>query len=225
MHCRDKAIYQKITWPERRFFLFLTPKPIIVQDSSPYDEHALLLRCAAGDENAFSALFLHWYQLLAGYLFRITESKDLTEDLVQEIFLKIWMARECLSEVRHFKPYLLAVCRNHAYDVMKKALKEQGLRRAWETEACSMEEQPENVDREKSALIDAAIDSLPPRRKEVYLLSRHQRLTYRQIAERLGISRESVKTHIELATNGISKFIKDHLVEGLALALLFLKKF
>lgn len=182
-----------------------------MQNSSPYDEHVLLQRCAAGDENAFSALFLHWYQLLAGYLFRITESKELTEDLVQEVFLKIWMARENLADVRHFKSYLLTVCRNHAFDVMKKQLKEQGLRRAWERETFSSGEEGEIADLEKSALIDAAIDSLPPRRKEVYLLSRHQRLTYHQIADRLDISRESVKTHIELATSSISRFIKDRI--------------
>ncbi|HWB90360.1 MAG TPA: sigma-70 family RNA polymerase sigma factor [Puia sp.] len=193
-------------------------------DSTRYDESALLLQCAGGDENAFKALFLQWYQLLAGYLFRITESKELTEDLVQEVFLKVWMARESLSGVRHFKSYLLAVSRNHAFDVMKKRLKEQMLRRAWERDTSIGAEADEDTNMYRAALIEAAIDSLPPRRKEVYLLSRHERLTYHEIADRLGISRESVKTHIELATSGISRFIKDHLLESLALIDIFLKK-
>jgi RNA polymerase sigma factor (sigma-70 family) len=183
-----------------------------VPDSTRYDESALLLQCAGGDENAFKALFLQWYQLLAGYLFRITESKELTEDLVQEVFLKVWMA------------YLLAVSRNHAFDVMKKRLKEQMLRRAWERDTSIGAEADEDTNMYRAALIEAAIDSLPPRRKEVYLLSRHERLTYHEIADRLGISRESVKTHIELATSGISRFIKDHLLESLALIEIFLKK-
>jgi RNA polymerase sigma-70 factor (ECF subfamily) len=193
-----------------------------VQNSSTYDEQALLLLCARGDENAFKALFSHWYQLLAGYLFRLTESRELTEDLVQETFVKIWVARENLAEVRHFKSYLLVVSRNHAYDVMKRRLKEQTLHRAWERETFHGDHEEQDMYRD--ALVDAAIDSLPPRRKEVYLLSRHQRLTYHEIADRLGISRESVKTHIELATNSISKFIKDHLLESLTLIAIFIKK-
>jgi len=194
-----------------------------VQDSIPYDEKALLLLCAGGDENAFKALFLQWYQLLAGYLFRITESKELTEDVVQETFLKVWMARESLSGVHHFKSYLLTVSRNHAFDVMKRRLKEQTLHRAWQRET-TVAADGEDTDMYRASLIDAAIDSLPPRRKEVYLLSRHERLTYHEIADRLGISRESVKTHLQLATSGISSFIKDHLLESFALIEIFLKK-
>ena len=63
------------------------------------------------------------------------------------------------------------------------------------------------------SLIDQAIDSLPPRRKEVYLLSRHERIAYKEIANRLGISIESVKTHLKLANNAISFFIRSNLPE------------
>ena len=166
---------------------------------------------------------MQWHQLLAGYLFRITESRELTEDLVQEVFLKIWVARESLAEVRHFRPYLLAMSRNHAYDALKKQLKEQTLQRIWMRETAEDSRESEDPEICKAALIDAAIDSLPPRRKEVYLLSRHERLTYQEIATRLGISRESVKTHIELAISGISRFIREHLWESLAFFIIFLK--
>jgi RNA polymerase sigma-70 factor (ECF subfamily) len=194
-----------------------------VHDPSPYDENALLLQCAGGDQSAFRTLFMQWHQLLAGYLFRITESRELTEDLVQEVFLKIWVARESLAEVRHFRLYLLAMSRNHAYDALKKQLKEQTLQRIWMRETAEDPRESEDPEICKAALIDAAIDSLPPRRKEVYLLSRHERLTYQEIATRLGISRESVKTHIELATSGISRFIREHLWESLAFFIIFLK--
>jgi len=177
------------------------------------------LQVADGDESAFRQLFLHWNQLLAGYIFRITESRELTEEIVQDAFLKIWMVRETLTGINNFKYFLLVVARNQAFDALKKQLKEQERKRLWEKES-KPELYIEENDAETSglSLIEQAIDSLPPRRREVYLLSRHERLTYKEVAERLGISRESVKTHLKLATDSITGFIRSHLSEIVVLA-------
>ena len=185
----------------------------------PYNENELLLLVAEGDESAFRQLFLHWNQLLAGYVFRITESKVLTEEIVQDAFMKIWLVRETLAEIDNFKHFLLVVARNQAFDVLKKQLKEQERQRAWEKEN-KQELYMEDNEAETSglSLIEQAIDSLPPRRKEVYLLSRHERLTYKEVATRLGISRESVKTHLKLASDSIASFIRSHLSEIAVLA-------
>jgi RNA polymerase sigma factor (sigma-70 family) len=76
----------------------------------------------------------------------------------------------------------------------------------------------------RSSIIEQAIDQLPPRRKEVYLLSRHERLTYKEIADKLMISTESVKTHLKLATNSITMFIRTHVYEITILVISVLKK-
>ena len=195
-------------------------------DPQPYNEKELLLQVARGDESAFRQLFLQWNQLLAGYVFRITESRELTEEIVQDVFMKIWMVRETLTGINNFKHFLLVVARNQAFDALKKQLKEQERKRVWEKE-----NKPElyiaNSDTDTSgfSLIDQAIDSLPPRRKEVYLLSRHERLTYKEVADRLGISRESVKTHLKLAADSIAGFIRSHLSEITVLAASLIKFF
>ena len=192
-----------------------------------YNEKELLLKVAENNETAFSQLFLHWHQLLAGYVFRITESRELTEEIVQDVFMKIWMIRETMAGINDFKHFLLVVSRNQAFDVLKNELREKEFKRTWEKE-----NKPglfvENNDPEiasRSSLIDQAIDSLPPRRKNVYLLSRHERLTYKEIASRLGISRESVKTHLKLASDSISAFIRSKLVPIAILATKLLKIF
>lgn len=201
---------------------------MLLSTSSTYNEKELLLKVAEGDEAAFRQLFLHWHQLLAGYILRITESRELTEEIVQDVFMNIWMVRETMPEINNFKHFLLVVSRNQAFDVLKKQLKEQELKRAWEKEN---KPQPwlasTNNDAETSrlSLIEQAIDNLPPRRKEVYLLSRHERLTYQEVADRLGISRESVKTHLKLATRSISTFIRSHLPEFIVFAASLFKIF
>lgn len=192
---------------------------------SQYNEKALLIKVAGGDQYAFRELYLYWHQVLAGYIYRITESKSLTEEIVQDAFLKIWMARETLAEIDNFKYFLLVVSRNQAFDVLKKQLKEQEKRQAWEkaNSARPYNEQTEN-EPFPSSVIDAAIDHLPPRRKEVWLLSRHERLTYKEIAGRLGISRESVKTHLKLASDAITQFIRAHLPSLIVIYGMVLKK-
>ena len=193
-------------------------------DQLPYVEKDILLQVSQGDELAFRHLFLHWHQLLAGYVFRITESKILTEEIVQDVFLKIWMTRETLGEVENFKHYLIVVSRNQSFDVLKKQMKETLQKRDWEKEnilKVAVETDQSNF----SSLIDDAIDNLPPRRKEVYLLSRHERLTYKEIADRLSISKESVKTHLKLATSSISTFIRSHMPDFTIFAAILFKIF
>ena len=187
---------------------------MLLNSSPTYTDKELLLQVAEGDETAFGNLYLQWHQLLAGYVFRITESRELTEEIVQDVFMNIWRVRETLAEINNFKHFLLVVSRNKAFDVLKKQLKEQKLKHIWEKE--NMSALPIAVDAAEVArdsLIDQAIDSLPPRRKEVYLLSRHERIAYKEIANRLGISKESVKTHLKLANNAISFFIRSNLPE------------
>lgn len=196
-----------------------------MQHSSPYNEKELLSLVAEGDENAFRQLFRHWNQVLAGYILRITESRELTEEIVQDAFMKIWMVRETLAEIDNFKQFLLVVSRNQAFDALRKQLRERDRKRLWEEENKSA---LYIVDNELLitglSLIDRAVDQLPPRRKEVYLLSRHARLSYHEIAAQLGISRESVKTHLKLASQSITSYIRAHQAE-IGILLVGLSKF
>ena len=94
----------------------------------------------------------------------------------------------------------------------------------WENIGISIAENEEHKAL-RDSLIDEAIDSLPERRKEVYLLSRHERLSYQQIADQLGISKDSVRTHLQLASKDITKFIRERLVQWIVLFELFFKNF
>lgn len=188
--------------------------------SLPYDEKDLLARVAAGDEAAFSRLFRQWNQLLAGYVYRITESTELTEEIVQDVFMKIWMVRESMTGVQNFKHFLLVVSRNRAFDAMRRQLRERRRAAAMGRMRVVQEEQSERDDFCLS-LIEQAIESLSPRRKEVFMLSRGERLSYQEIGVRLGISKESVKTHLKLASVSINGFVRSRLPAlGMAVGLI-----
>lgn len=182
----------------------------ITYSISNTEEGSLLQQVSLGDETAFTQLFHQWQPFLSTHIYRITESKALTEEIVQDVFLKIWQTRETLSEVRNFRNFLLVVSKNHALNVLQKLSREFQNRQEWLRD----NEGTEEVHDHKQAfysLLDDAIDKLTERQREVYLLHRHQHLTYQQIADRLGIGKESVKTHIELAVKHITRHVRDRL--------------
>jgi len=199
---------------------------LVLSAPAPYNEKRLLAAIAGGDQAAFRELFRRWHQLLAGYVLKITESRELTEEIVQDVFMKIWTMREPMTEINNFKHFLLVVSRNKAFDHMREQLKEASHRRAWEKEnAPPLHHTDNELEIFRLSLIEQAIANLPPRRKDIFLLSRGERLTYQVIASRLDISRESVKTHLRLASLAISGFVRSKLGEVAFLALLFSKIF
>jgi RNA polymerase sigma-70 factor (family 1) len=178
-----------------------------VENLSTRDEKMLLSRIASGDERAFKQLFEQWHPLLATHIYRVTQSQTLTEEIVQDVFLKIWNTRETLGDIHNFWTYLLVISRNHALNALQKKAREF---KHWEQWVKDHAAETESTDPNTTfyTLIDEAIDRLSPRQKEIYLLHRHQRMTYQQIAAHLNIGRETVKTHLEAATRAISKHVK-----------------
>lgn len=162
-------------------------------------------------------LFRQWQPFLSTHIYRITESRELTEEIVQDVFLKIWQTRETLSDIQNFKGYLLVVSKNHAINALQKLAREFRNLEKWVKENKETGEEPD-LKQSFYSLLDEAVDQLSERQREVYLLHRHQRMTYQEIADHLGIGRESVKTHIELAV----KHIKVYVQGKVAVAIIFL---
>lgn len=176
----------------------------------PYNEQLLLQQTAAGNEAAFTALFYTWQPRLGAFLYKLTESKELTEEILHDIFMKIWMSREALAEVTNFKSYLFVIARNHTLNELDKL--ETRLRHERKFGEQVAENETNNAFGPQSekyyySLIDEAVSQLPERQREVWVLNRIERLTYKQIAAKLGVSPETVKSHLKLATASVTAYI------------------
>ncbi|RAK02290.1 RNA polymerase sigma-70 factor (ECF subfamily) [Larkinella arboricola] len=175
-----------------------------------HQEHEVLRRIAQGDEKAFAALFDHYHQRLGIHIYRITKSTELAEEIVHDVFLKIWLNRELLGEIENFQAYLFVLSKNAALNGLKKLANEQA--RITELDADQLQIAETTEDDYRYLLIDEAIDRLPFQQRQVYLLSRHERLSYAEIAERMSLSRETVKKYLQLSTESISSYIRKRLV-------------
>ena len=190
-------------------------------------EKKLLLQVAGGDEHAFSELFHIYHQHLGAHIYRITDSVELAEEVVQDTFLKIWMNRETLSSVKNFKAYVFVVSKNHALNCLRRLAKERIAQKSIEDNAAALEI-PDLVDNnEYYNLLDEAIDHLPAQQQKVYLLSRHDRLKYEEIAHKMGLSRETVKKYLQVATLSITTFLQanSNVMPLIFISILFFKLF
>jgi RNA polymerase sigma-70 factor (family 1) len=188
------------------------------------DERDLLMQVASGNEHAFRQLFMLHHQQLGVHMLRITNSIELAEEVVQDVFVKIWFTRESLVRVDNFKAYLFVISKNHALNCLKKLAKERTLIKELEDNAAeSLTPEMTGTDLYYN-LLDEAIDQLPPQQQKVYLLSRHGRLKYTEIAEQLELSRETVKKYLQIATLSITEYVHDHL-EVIAFLPIVLKTF
>lgn len=180
-----------------------------------YNEAELLKLVAGGNERAFSEVVDHYAPVVYAQLLIYLKDIQRAEEVSQDIFMAIWRNREKLPAMENFPGYLYVSTRNKILTVVKERV-------------LATEEPPE--DRLQSLLADPAsvmefkelmdgirrgIDRLPARRKEVFMLSRQENLTYEEIAARLGLSKNTVKEHISEAL----AFLRDYLNRGMDVVL------
>ena len=175
---------------------------------SDLSENNELIKVSKGDEIAYNRLFYRYHQQLGTHIFRITNSMDLAEEIVQDVFLKIWINREALSGVHNFKAYLFVISKNHTLNCLRKLSRQRHhLNICEEKYMMSLTADSEDSN-SYHTILDQAIDRLPPQQQRVYLLSRHQRLRYAEVANRMNISHESVKKYLSIANTSIIAFLK-----------------
>ena len=193
---------------------------------APMDDKALLLKVSEGDENAFRHLFKIYYNQLGGVIMHITESEQLTQEIVQDVFLKIWIKRSALAEIDHFKAYLFVVARNHTFNCLKQIAREKCRNEKWVDTV--LRQASNNVDEtfltDAGNLIDEATALLPPRQRKVYILSRREGMKHAEIARKLDISLETVKKHMVLALGFLKNYLRTHIGLFILLIVNFLMK-
>ncbi|MEO5889333.1 MAG: RNA polymerase sigma-70 factor [Ferruginibacter sp.] len=173
----------------------------------------LLVKVAAGDEAAFAQLFKMHASQLGGFILRITESEQLTQEIVQDVFLKIWVKRASLADLHCFKAYLLVIAKNHAFNCLKQIAREKSRKKEWVNimlhNAVNNADEPETID--NAHVIDEAVELLPPQQKKVYTLSRQNGMKQEEIARELNVSLETVKKHMVLALRFLKNYVRTHI--------------
>ena len=153
---------------------------------------------SAGDELAYEGLFKSHYPELSLYAMRFVQDMENAEEIVQDIFFNLWDKREKLEIKISLKSYLYRTVKNTCLNVLKHQKVEYKYKEHFSRELQIDEMNSNNwiVESELSDKIIDAIEKLPPERKKVFVLSRFEKLKYREIAEKLDISIKTVENQM-----------------------------
>jgi RNA polymerase sigma-70 factor (ECF subfamily) len=192
-------------------------------DRMPSEEE-VLIRMKQGDESAFSTIYRHYHASLYIYLLRFCKIPSLAEDLVHDVFLKLWEIRDRINPQLSFSGYLYRIARNHVIKTIDKLATDQTMREQLFSQLNTLAgPQPEQMIRAKEydRLFQEALAQMPPQRLKVFTLCRQEGKSYDEAAEILGISRNAVKKHMVLGMRSIYEYVHRY---GDILLLVYLAK-
>ena len=163
-----------------------------------HTDHELFRLIAGGDEAAFAELFRRYDRRIYPFVLKMIKTATQAEEITHEIFIKLWRHRDRLVSVDQPEAYIFTIAARHTLDQIKKRLNEHRMLRRLSADASPMHNDTEEslLLKDKAALVQQAIDQLPPQQKTVYLLSRQQGLSYEDIARQMGISANTVRNHL-----------------------------
>lgn len=175
----------------------------------PYDEKQLLKKISGGNEKAFRTLYDAYIDRLSIFTFKLCKSKTIAEEIVQDIFLKLWTNRADLLYIDAPEAYIFTMARNKTIDHLRRLAKETGLLTVLtEQIQASNNEIDEKLDAEAlRQLIETAVSQLSTQKQQVFQLSRHEGLSHDEIAERMQLSKSTVKNHLSETL----KHIREHI--------------
>ena len=169
----------------------------------------LLIRLKASDSEAFSMIFKIYHRQVYLFCYKSLSKED-AEDIVQNVFLIVWENRHKIDLQYSFSAYLYAIARHQVYN----ALRDKVIQKSFEAKFLQMTEEAEMSqefdDRTEEMLqkMEDTIETFPPRQREIFKASRFQQMTYKEIAQKFGISENTVDTSIRRSLAVLRKVFK-----------------
>ena len=161
-----------------------------------YPDENTLRKVTEGDEQAFAALYNYYRTPAMRFTTSLLKDEEEAENMVQDVFIKIWVKRTHIKPDYNFNSYLFTCLRNMAFDHFKKLEKSEQLRKHYmEAMKVGDEEEKEEGERRINMVI-AAVDSLSVKRKQILRLNIEEGKSYQEIAEFLLISKNTVKNQL-----------------------------
>jgi RNA polymerase sigma-70 factor (family 1) len=188
-------------------------------------ESELLTKIADGDQYAFCTLFDHYRKYVYSFGRKLTRSEEMAEEIVQDVFLKVWFGRARLKSIDNFGAYLNILVRNHSFNLLRQTAQQkkssQEMRLSLSDEDNGTQQMLDY--RETVRMLDEALELLPDQQKMVYILCHRDGLKYEEAALKMNISAATVHYHMKLALNAIREHFMKNAVAYPILLLCLLK--
>jgi len=181
-----------------------------IMDSGHFltNEKTLLQQVAQGDKTAFKAIHDHYWQSIYNTALSFLKSPDEAMDIVQEVFLKLWIKRDTLPAADDFKSYLFITTRNRLVSALRKKLRLDSLTRSWFNRGPAQNTPDSTLElKQLELLISEGVARLPLQQQLIYHLTRHQGLSHEEVAGKLGIAKKTVSNTTTKALTGLRRYL------------------
>lgn len=176
------------------------------------NDSILIRQLRKGNHSAFNKLYTKYFSKLYGFSRQITGNKEDAEEIVQEVFVKIWEIRNTLDPGKNFGNLLFTISKHKIYNKARQRVYNQAYQNYIQTHVDSSNEITglEIAEKETRTLINQAIAHLPERRREVFILSKVEGFSNKEIADKLNTSLSNIENHINKAL----KTVRQHMSEN-----------
>jgi len=174
---------------------------------------ALLSRIRRADTGALGILLERHWAPVVRYVLGLLDSRDAAEDVAQETFVRLWERREAWELEGSVRALLFRVARNLSLDELRRRSVQQRTARAAHQTPLQLTPDETLESLELRSVIGRAVDSLPQRRRDVFILVHHHGLSYRETAEVLDLSPQTVANHLTMALADLRKLLMPHLYD------------
>ncbi len=183
------------------------------------EEEILIQRFISGDQTAYELLFRFYYPGLVTFVTQIISDRDEAEEIVQDFFVNVWTGRKNIHQSNSLKSYFFVSVKNRAFNYLKREqIREKTFGKLKELVEKDFLFQPDLfVESELQQQIARAMEKLPDRTREVFMMSRFKGMSNDEIATQLELSKRTVETQISNAL----KILRNELKEYKFLLLLF----
>ena len=174
-------------------------------------ERRLVADLLEGDESAFCELYALYKDRLMWFSLKFLKSRDMAEDVFQDAFTVVWQSRRFINPDASFSSYLYTIMRNRILNQLRNAANEEKLKESILSQALDYTEDTkrEVMLNDLKSLISHALQQLTPRQREIFEMSREAQLSHKEIADKLGISVNTVQEHISISL----KLIRTYLIK------------
>lgn len=181
-----------------------------------HTEKELVKKLKEGDSFAFEVLFYKYRNKVKGFAIKLVPAQIDPEEIVQEVFVKLWLKKEAVDPEKDFQSYLFSIAKHLVLDHLKSAVNRKlyYVGEHFQQDLLADEGIEHSITEDAEAKLQKLINKIPERRREIFLLSRFEGLSYKQIAERLNISENTVDSQIRNALAFLRKEFRKMAILG-----------
>ncbi len=176
----------------------------------PYDIIKFLKDLANDDERVFRIVFDYYKAPFHATAFKMTRSADIAEEIIQEVFVTIWLKRKLVADAENPEGYLFTILHNSIYSHFRKLAQERRL----ESKLKQLREDSYNnietllIEKEDRSILENVINRLPPQQRLIYKLAKQDGISREAIATQLKISPNTVRNHLAAAVDHLQTYLK-----------------